>query len=136
MTLTHDTAEAAVSSGEERRSDTDTVVSPDPGLATVAWIARHFRRPFTEAAVMARLPRGTDLNAVAGLARAFAAVGLKSRTVLRDITLIDPIAFPVILPCRQDTPCSAFASATPASAPSSADIFSSSVRSEGLLQRV
>lgn len=74
------------------------------GLEMVAWFARKFHRPYTDASVRARLPEGTDLSRPAGLARALGVIGLKCRLALRDPTSIDPIALPCVVFPRKGPP--------------------------------
>ena len=66
-------------------------------FALAAWLARAFHRPFSAEAVAARLPEGADPDAPETIARTLAAVGLKSRLVVRDPRAIDPIALPLVL---------------------------------------
>ncbi|MGA9251921.1 MAG: type I secretion system permease/ATPase [Roseobacter sp.] len=92
MSLDDDTAPAAVLSGAAGGKEEDVL-----GLETVAWMAASFDRPFTPNTVAARIPRDTDLDSMSGLARAFAAIGLKSRAVLQDIAKLDSVALPVVV---------------------------------------
>ena len=97
MSLDDDIAPTAVSSGTASPTDALSDRETTKGMETVAWMARAFNRPFTPAAVQARLPRDIDLNAVEGLSRGLEGVGLKSRAVLRDVVSVDPVAFPAIV---------------------------------------
>mgnify|MGYP003571130959 FL=1 len=74
-------------------SHSDTI----PGLETAAWLARHHGRPWSPEAVRARMPAGFDGRDPETLARALAAVGLKSRLVLRKLRQIDPAVLPCVL---------------------------------------
>lgn len=96
MSLDDDTAPAAVSSGaggQAEKQPEDML----PGFETVAWMASAFDRTFTPHTVAARIPRDTDLGSLSGLARAFAAIGLKSRAVLLDIAKLDSVALPAVV---------------------------------------
>ncbi|MDW4496602.1 type I secretion system permease/ATPase [Sulfitobacter sp. D35] len=86
MTQPLGTASAAVP------GDTDS-----DAFALVAWYARAFGRPYTEAALRARLAGAPDLTDPDQLARALAGIGLRSRLVLRDPARLDPIALPFLL---------------------------------------
>lgn len=96
MSLDGDTADGVMSPKEHTGRSNRTPNDP-PGLALVAWVADYFHRPFSSAAVLARLSRGTDLTKPEGLARAFAALGLKSRLVARGISKIDAVTLPVVV---------------------------------------
>ncbi len=67
---------------------------PASGLGLVAWFARHHRRAFTEAAVLARLPEGAALDQPAVLAEALGQVGLAARVVTARIGALDPAVLP------------------------------------------
>lgn len=71
--------------------------SPGVGLGAVAWMAHHHGQPWSEAAVRARLAAGFDPRDTTSLARAFAAVGLRSRIVLRRLSAIDPSVLPCVI---------------------------------------
>ena len=103
MSLDDDTAPKAVSA--EETSGTQNALSfAHKDLAVVAHLARAFNRPFSEAAVASRLPRGIDLRNPAGLSRALGAIGLKSRAVLRDVASVDRIALPVVVFRKEGDP--------------------------------
>lgn len=68
-----------------------------PGLAIVAWFARTLGQPYSQAAVLARLPSDPDPADRALLSRALEAVGLRSRLVTRDLRRLDPIVLPCLL---------------------------------------
>jgi ATP-binding cassette, subfamily C, bacterial LapB len=67
---------------------------PASGLGLVAWFARHHRRPFTEAGVLARLPEGAPLDQPGTLAEALGHVGLGARVVTARIGALDPAVLP------------------------------------------
>lgn len=95
MSLDDNTAPAAVLSGAagEAKAQAEDVL----GLEPVAWMAAAFDRPFTPHSAAARIPRDTDMQTLAGLARAFAAIGLKSRAILKDIAKLDSVALPAVV---------------------------------------
>lgn len=64
-------------------------------VAVLAWFAAHHRRPFTEAAVLARLPAGLSA-APEPMARAFGALDLTARIVRRRIDRLDPGVLPAL----------------------------------------
>ena len=101
MSLDDDTAPPAVSTDAQPLPIDDNL--PD-GYAVLAYMARHYNRAFTEAAVEARLPRGTNLGTVEGLARGLATLGLKSRYVLKDISAVDRIALPFVVIRKKGAP--------------------------------
>ncbi len=78
-------------------------VTPVPGttpvdpLHVVRWFAHHFDRPFSEAAVLARLPADSDPAGAALLDRALGAIGLKSRLYKKTLRSLDPIVLPCVL---------------------------------------
>ncbi len=100
MSLDDDTAPAAVSTGSAQTGE-DERNAKVAGFETVEWLAQAFDRPYTQAAVAARIPRDTDLNTLTGLARALAAIGLKSRAVLKDIAKLDTVALPAVAFCKK-----------------------------------
>ncbi len=104
MSLDDDNAPTVSPSGNVSSKDAPYDHEDLKGFETVAWLAKAFNRPFTPAAVEARLPRGTDLNKVEGLSRALAGIGLKSRAILRDIRVVDPVAFPAVVLRDKGTP--------------------------------
>ena len=67
------------------------------GMEIIAWMAGHFSRPFSAAAVSARLPQGADQNDPRMLARAFDAIGLRSRLIRRSPARLDPLTLPAVL---------------------------------------
>jgi ATP-binding cassette subfamily C protein LapB len=66
-------------------------------FATVAWLARHFGRPFSASSVRTGLPEPSQEHDPDLLARALSRVGLKSRLAERSIKDIDPVVLPVVL---------------------------------------
>ncbi|AXI46326.1 type I secretion system permease/ATPase [Sulfitobacter sp. SK012] len=92
-----DTADMAVSTDGTSENET-------PGFAAIEWYARYFNRPYSAAAVAARLPAGADLRDPLMLTRALAAIGLKSQLVKRAPRTIDQIALPYILLRSNQTP--------------------------------
>ena len=96
MSLDEDTHQRVVSS-EGPPHDSAVLISVHDGLETVAWLARHYQRPYTADAVLSRIPQDTDVETFPGLARALAAIGLKSRAVLRDVARLDNVALPAVL---------------------------------------
>ena len=94
MSLDDDTAPEVVSTGAKP----ETRQEPEPdGFDLLAYVARAFDRHYTAAAVEARLPRDADLTKAPDIARGLAAVGLKSRLVLKDLRSIDRVALPFIV---------------------------------------
>ena len=71
--------------------------APHPGLVVVKWFAEALAQPYSQAAVLARLPSDPDPTDRPMLARALAAIGLRSKLVFRDLRRIDPIVLPCIL---------------------------------------
>ncbi|MFK7765138.1 MAG: type I secretion system permease/ATPase [Roseobacter sp.] len=104
MSLDDDTGPAAVLSGQGVQGVTPAPEEPPFEHGVIGWMACAHRRPFTPAAVSARVPRGTDMNSVEGLARGLSAIGLKSRAMSRDIAAIDTVALPAILLRKNDGP--------------------------------
>ncbi len=94
MTDNASTASAAVQPVNDERGNSAT---PDRDLALVAWFAEAFDQPYSSHAVLARLPRGFQLNTLDMIARSFAAIGLRSRIVLRDPARIDRATLPCVL---------------------------------------
>lgn len=85
----------------------DTVPIPDrdaPGMALLRWFAARFDRPFSPHAVNARLPDGYRLDNPDMIARALAAIGLRSRVVLRDPAALDQLVLPSVLMGRDGAP--------------------------------
>lgn len=66
-------------------------------LALVRWFADHFDQRFSPSSLDARMPRGYKLNDLEVIARAFSAIGLKSRMVTRSPPRIDPMVLPCVL---------------------------------------
>lgn len=75
------------------------VPDPDghPGLVVVAWFARALSQPYSQAAVLTRLPSDPDPTDRQMLARALETIGLRSKIVIRDVKHIDPIVLPCVL---------------------------------------
>lgn len=71
--------------------------SPHAGLVVVAWFASALGQPYSQAAVLARLPSDPDPTDRPMLARALETIGLRSKLVLRDVKRIDPIVLPCVL---------------------------------------
>lgn len=67
------------------------------GMALIAWIAREHGHAFSESALRAALPAGTDFDAPDSIARALATLGLKSRLVAEPLTRVDPAQLPCVL---------------------------------------
>lgn len=67
------------------------------GLGAVAWLAHHHGQPWSDEAVRARLAAGFDPRNPDSLSRAFAAVGLRTRLVLRKLSAIDPAVLPCLI---------------------------------------
>ncbi|NNE51175.1 MAG: type I secretion system permease/ATPase [Sulfitobacter sp.] len=68
-----------------------------PGLSVVAWFAKELGQPFSQAAVLSRLPSDPDPTDRNLIARALEVVGLRAKLVFRDIRRIDPIVLPCLL---------------------------------------
>ncbi|WP_375230729.1 type I secretion system permease/ATPase [Roseobacter sp. S98] len=88
MTPEDGTAPKAVPAGNEPVPDR---------LRLVAWMAGHFGRTFTAAAVSARLPENADPDNPEMLSRALETIGLRSRLIPRDIRRIDPASLPCVV---------------------------------------
>ncbi len=73
----------------------------DPGLALIGWIARFHRRPFSEAALRARLPAGTTLDRPEALIAALAHVGLAGRAITARPGATDPALLPAVVFLRE-----------------------------------
>ena len=94
MTSTPDTAAKVVSIGNPALNDP----RPDEDrFALIEWFARDTAQVFNPAAVAARLPQGADLAQPEMLARALAAISLRSQLVLRDIRRLDPVVLPCVV---------------------------------------
>ncbi|MFK7745816.1 MAG: type I secretion system permease/ATPase [Roseobacter sp.] len=100
MTLAADAAphSASAEAGEPAQKAQTT------GMEVISWMAKAFGRPFSAAAVSSRLPRDIDLNSIAGLSRALATVGLKTRAILRDPAKVDRVALPILVLRRDGGP--------------------------------
>jgi len=68
-----------------------------PGLVVVAWFARALHQPYSQAAVLSRLPSDPDPTDRQMMARALETIGLRSKLVIRDVRRIDPIILPCVL---------------------------------------
>jgi ATP-binding cassette subfamily C protein LapB len=73
----------------------------DPGLALIGWIARFHRRPFSEAALRARLPAGAPLDRPEALIAALAYVGLAGRAIAARPSATDPALLPAVVFLRE-----------------------------------
>ncbi|MDF1726471.1 MAG: type I secretion system permease/ATPase [Sulfitobacter sp.] len=71
--------------------------APHPGLTVVEWFARTLGQPYSQAAVLARLPSDPAPDDLPLLGRAFDSIGLRSKLVLRDPRRIDPIVLPCLV---------------------------------------
>ena len=69
----------------------------DRDLALIAWLARFHRRPFSEAALRARLPEGRYRGDAAGVTDALAQVGLAARPGPSRLGALDPATLPVVV---------------------------------------
>jgi ATP-binding cassette subfamily C protein LapB len=78
--------------------------APPAAQRLVAWLAAHHRQPFSSAALRGALPEGFDPRDPAMLSRALAAVGLKSRLVLRSLKQVDPAVLPAVVFAKGGTP--------------------------------
>lgn len=76
---------------------TPTPSGAPSGLAVVAWLARFHRRPYSEAAVRARLPEGMALDGPEAVMAALAHVGLAGRAVPARLGALDRAALPAVL---------------------------------------
>jgi ATP-binding cassette subfamily C protein LapB len=92
-----DGAANPTASTNDRTNATENTPKTDPEFALIAWYAQLFQRPFSPDAVTIRLPESADMQNPAMIARALAAIGLKSRLVLRDPKAIDQIVLPCIV---------------------------------------
>ncbi|MEL6646995.1 MAG: type I secretion system permease/ATPase [Pseudomonadota bacterium] len=93
MTPPQTTSLKAASSGAFRSRRAD----PDLGLGAVAWMAKFHGQPWSDEAVRSRMVAGFDPRDPVSLSRAMAAVGLKSRIVLRRLGSIDPAVLPCVI---------------------------------------
>lgn len=71
-----------------------------PGLLIAKWFADNLGQPFSSAAVLTRLPSDPDPADRAMLARALAAIGLRSKLTSRDLRRLDPIVLPAVVFAR------------------------------------
>ncbi|MEW9922233.1 type I secretion system permease/ATPase [Marimonas sp. MJW-29] len=73
--------------------------TPDihPALRIVAWFAETLDQPFSEAAILARLPANPDPADRVLMARALNCIGLKTKLTTRDLRRLDPIVLPCIV---------------------------------------
>jgi ATP-binding cassette, subfamily C, bacterial LapB len=69
---------------------------PAAGLGVVAWFARYHRRPYSDAALLARLPDGASLDRPEALAEALKHVGLRGRVVAARLGAVDPGLLPAV----------------------------------------
>ena len=67
------------------------------GLGAVAWMADFHGQPWSDKAVRARIVAGFDPRDPVSISRALAAVGLRSRIVLRRLKAIDPAVLPCLI---------------------------------------
>jgi len=74
------------------------------GLALIAWFARFHRKPFSEAAVLARLADRSALDRPEELAKALSHVGLRGRTVATGLRGLDPAVLPAVVFRRSGHP--------------------------------
>ncbi|MEM8729898.1 MAG: type I secretion system permease/ATPase [Pseudomonadota bacterium] len=65
-------------------------------MRLVAWFAARYGMAFSPAAVLSRLPGGTDLGTTDGLGQALSAVSLKSQSVETRLNRLDPAVCPFI----------------------------------------
>lgn len=74
---------------------------PDDGapgaMRVLAWFAAHYGRPFTEAAVMTRLPADTNLRHAPDLVRGFETVGLQARQHNSSLRRLDHGVLPCVV---------------------------------------
>ncbi|NEK25110.1 type I secretion system permease/ATPase [Sulfitobacter sp. JBTF-M27] len=63
----------------------------------IAWFAEALDQPFSEAAVLARLPADPAPNDKTLLARALSTVGLRTKLATRDLRRLDPIVLPCVV---------------------------------------
>ncbi|WP_299968945.1 type I secretion system permease/ATPase [uncultured Roseobacter sp.] len=77
---------------------------PDDDFALVAWLARAFGQPFAPDAVRARLPENAPEDDPQVLARALAAVGLRTELIRRDLGAVDPVSLPCVVWRRNQGP--------------------------------
>ncbi|MEP5732050.1 MAG: type I secretion system permease/ATPase [Sulfitobacter sp.] len=71
--------------------------SAHPGLRIVVWFAQHLGQPYSQAAVLARLPSDPDPTDREMTGRALEAIGLRSKLSIRDARRIDPIVLPCVV---------------------------------------
>ncbi|MBV0911768.1 type I secretion system permease/ATPase [Anianabacter salinae] len=99
---------AATTSGGPAVLGSESEVSPDTprglAFAVIGWMAAHHGHPFTASAVAARVPTDFAAHDRGALIRGLGAVGLRARTVERDLARLDPAVFPVIAITRKGQP--------------------------------
>ena len=77
----------------------------DADLALVAWLARFHRRPFSGAALRARIAQGTDLADPIVLAEVLGHVGLAARPFASRLGAVDPAVLPAVVFRKAQGPC-------------------------------
>jgi ATP-binding cassette subfamily C protein LapB len=80
------------------------VEGADPGLALIGWLARFHRRPYSEAALRARLPAGAALDRPEEITLALGHVGLRGRAVPARPGAVDPALLPAVVFLRDGGP--------------------------------
>jgi ATP-binding cassette subfamily C protein LapB len=95
--MTEEAQGGAISRAGAPYSSHEAEAPAHPGLAVVAWFADVLGQPYSQSAVLSRIPSNPDPSDRATLARALDAIGLRTRLVMRDIRRIDPIVLPCIL---------------------------------------
>lgn len=88
---------------KDKGLDVEDVVSPSlvhvgerPGLRLVQWFADYYMRPFTQTAVLSRLPAGANLDNSEDLELALATLGFRTRLHRTKLRHLDPVVLPCI----------------------------------------
>lgn len=88
-----------------RRGSCGAMTDAPPTIhATARWLAAWHDRPWSDAAVSARLPAGGDPDDPGTMARALAAAGLRARLVQRRLRALDPEVLPCVVFPRSGPP--------------------------------
>ena len=91
--------------GENTVDASSPVALHDPLLDCLAYVARHFDRPFSSAAVMNALPVRDHALTADLFERAAERIGLQSKLVHRRIAKISSLVLPAILPLSNGEAC-------------------------------
>ncbi|WP_425046088.1 type I secretion system permease/ATPase [Primorskyibacter sp. S87] len=73
-------------------------------MSVIAWFAARYGRPFTETAVVSRIPAGTNTRHADGLIRGFETIGLRARLYKSTLRRLDPAVLPCVAFDRTNRP--------------------------------